>query len=83
MTCTSEGLVIASSESYALLNKWGIPRPYYEARPLIFLQAPSLGLPFSATEQRQGTMSFLQLAHKSLAAPAANPVARLYRSVNK
>lgn len=35
------------------------------------------------TREAQGTMSFLKLAHKSLAAPAGNPVTQLYRSVNK
>lgn len=39
--------------------------------------------PFSATREAQGTMSFLKLAHKSLAAPVGNPVTQLYRSVNK
>lgn len=64
--------------------------PQKEQSPLYFIAmrpnhyiAGTFLQPFSATREAQGTMSFLKLAHKSLAAPVGNPVTQLYRSVNK
>ena len=63
--------------------KWGgFPAPFFEVRPSI-IAGTSFSLAIFQRTRRRGTMSFLQLAHKSLKAPAVNPVARLYRSVNK
>ena len=61
----------------------GNPRPSFMSRDHSnFCRHLLSALPFFS-DRRQGTMSFLQLAHKSLKAPAVNPVARLYRRVNK
>ena len=59
-----------------------IPYTFLRCDQTIMLQAHFFSH-FQRPTGRQGTMSFLKLAHKSLAAPAANPVTQLYRSVNK